>query len=118
MVRIRPFPRQPLAHSVPLPSRLPLRSLLGVGLALGLALGLAAMPAAPGWSASPLLESVKQNPALARNLCARFKGLNAQGISATSRSSIDVVAKEQGLSQVDAEVLATYVIGLHCPDVR
>ncbi|MFN5118655.1 MAG: hypothetical protein ACK5FE_15985 [Cyanobacteriota bacterium] len=103
-----------MAHSVPLPSRLPLRSLLGVGLALGLA----AMPAAPGWSASPLLESVKQNPALAKSLCARFKGLNAQGISATSRSSIDVVAKEQGLSQVDAEVLATYVIGLHCPDVR
>jgi hypothetical protein len=114
MEKIRSLPRQPLAHPVPLASRLPLRSLLGMGLALGLA----AMPAAPGWSASPLLESVKQNPALARSLCGRFKELNAQGISATSRSSIDVVAKEQGLSQVDAEVLATYVIGLHCPDVR
>ena len=74
--------------------------------------------AAPPRAASALLETVKQNPALARSLCGRFKELNAQGISATSRSSIDVVAKEQGLSQVDAEVLATYVIGLHCPDVR
>jgi hypothetical protein len=31
---------------------------------------------------------------------------------------IAMVASSQGLSQVDAEVLTTYVIGLHCPDVR
>ena len=72
----------------------------------------------PLQAASALLESVKQNPALAKSLCAQFKQLNAAGRSATSRESIAMVASSQGLSQVDAEVLATYVIGLHCPDVR
>ncbi|MEB3303463.1 MAG: hypothetical protein VKK99_02590 [Cyanobacteriota bacterium] len=72
----------------------------------------------PLQAASALLESVKQNPALAKSLCAQFKQLNAAGRSATSPDSIAMVASSQGLSQVDAEVLATYVIGLHCPDVR
>jgi hypothetical protein len=69
-------------------------------------------------AASALLESVKQNPALARSLCDRFKQYNAQGISATSKESVGWVASSQGLSPIDAEVLSTYVIGLHCPDVR
>lgn len=69
-------------------------------------------------AASPLLERVKQNPALARRMCNRFKQLNADGISATSRRSITAVAEAQGLSPMDAEVLITYVIGLNCPDVR
>ena len=69
-------------------------------------------------AASPLLESVKQNPALARQMCARFKQLNTEGHSATSRKSIASVAAAQGLSSMDAEVLITYVIGLNCPDVR
>jgi hypothetical protein len=69
-------------------------------------------------AASALLESVKQNPALARSMCARFKEFNAQGQSATSKESISWVASSQGLSPIDAEVLTTYVIGLHCPDVR
>jgi hypothetical protein len=83
-----------------------------------LAAGLLAVGPLPSPAASALLESVKQNPALARNLCAQFKQLNAQGQSATSRQSIDRVAASQGLSPMDAEVLTTYVIGLHCPDVR
>jgi hypothetical protein len=69
-------------------------------------------------AASALLETVKQNPALAKSLCAQFKQLNASGRSATAPDSIAMVASSQGLSQVDAEVLTTYVIGLHCPDVR
>jgi hypothetical protein len=72
----------------------------------------------PALAASALLETVKQNPALARSLCERFKQYNAQGKSATSKESIDWVASSQGLSPMDAEVLSTYVIGLHCPDVR
>jgi hypothetical protein len=74
--------------------------------------------AAPPWAASALLESVKQNPALAKSLCAQFKQLNASGRSATAPDSIAMVASSQGLSQVDAEVLTTYVIGLYCSDVR
>jgi hypothetical protein len=82
-----------------------------------LILVLAGLP--PGaQAASPLLERVKQNPALARKMCARFKQLNAEGISATSQRSINAVAEAQGLSPMDAEVLITYVIGLNCPDVR
>ena len=85
---------------------------------LALPLLLALLPAGSSLAASALLETVKQNPALARSLCDRFKQYNAQGLSATSRESIGWVAASQGLSPVDAEVLSTYVIGLHCPDVR
>lgn len=89
-------------------------------LACGLLVGssLVALQAVPLQAASALLETVKQNPALARSLCERFKQFNAQGKSATSNESIAWVAASQGLSPVDAEVLSTYVIGLHCPDVR
>lgn len=80
-------------------------------LSLGLAL-------APVEAASALLESVKQNPQLSKQLCAEFKQLNAQGQSATSPQSLTRVASRQGLSTMDAEVLTTYVIGLYCPDVR
>ncbi|MFZ0409224.1 MAG: hypothetical protein WAM11_14095 [Cyanobium sp.] len=75
-------------------------------------------PIAPAGAASALLESVKQNPQLARSLCERFKRYNAEGKLATSKESIDWVAASQGLSPMDAEVLTTYVIGLYCPDVR
>jgi hypothetical protein len=87
-------------------------SLLSAGLTLAVLL------ASPLEAASALLETVKQNPALAESLCAQFKQLNASGRSATAPDSIAIVASSQGLSQVDAEVLTTYVIGLHCPDVR
>jgi hypothetical protein len=93
----------------------PRRSAAGL-LALGLAvipLLLSSLPATAG-----MLDTVKQNPALARSLCEQFKQLNASGQSATSKESIARVAASQGLSSIDAEVLTTYVIGLHCPDVR
>jgi len=83
-----------------------------------LVLGLTLAPLAPVSAASALLESVKQNPQLAKQLCAQFKQLNADGRSATSPQSLDQVASSQGLSTMDAEVLTTYVIGLYCPDVR
>ena len=97
------------------------RRLLGTLLpALGsaCALALTMLPGGAVRAVSPLLESVKQNPALAKQMCARFKQLNAEGRSATSKDSIASVAASQGLSSVDAEVLITYVIGLNCPDVR
>jgi len=85
-----------------------------------LALGLAMIPLllSPLPAAAGMLDTVKQNPALARSLCEQFKQLNANGQSATSKESIARVAASQSLSTVDAEVLTTYVIGLHCPDVR
>jgi len=85
---------------------------------LALGLGLAPLLAAPPPVSAGMLDVVKQNPALARSLCDQFKQLNASGQSATSKESIARVAASQGLSTLDAEVLTTYVIGLHCPDVR
>ena len=85
---------------------------------LVLGLGLAPLLAAPAPVNAGMLDVVKQNPALARSLCEQFKQLNASGQSATSKESIARVAASQGLSTLDAEVLTTYVIGLHCPDVR
>ena len=66
---------------------------------------------------SSLLESVKRNPNEARALCGRFRTLNQQGISATSDPAISTLARERGLTPGDAEILAVYVIGLHCSDV-
>ena len=86
-------------------------------LALGLAMLPLLLPPLPA-AAAGMLDTVKQNPALARSLCEQFKQLNASGQSATSKESIARVAASQGLSTLDAEVLTTYVIGLHCPDVR
>jgi hypothetical protein len=85
-----------------------------------LALGLAMIPLllSPLPAAAGMLDTVKQNPALARSLCEQFKQLNASGQSATSKEANAKLAASQGLSPLDAEVLTTYVIGLHCPDVR
>ena len=73
---------------------------------------------APALAQSQLLESVKQNPARAKALCSQFQGFNAQGLSATSRSAVGQIARQENLSPMDSEVLITYVIGLYCPDVR
>jgi hypothetical protein len=87
-------------------------------LVAGLLLAASMVGAAPAQAVSALLESVKQNPALARSLCEQFKQRNAAGQSAMAKDSIAQVAASQGLNSVDAEVLTTYVIGLYCPDVR
>jgi hypothetical protein len=115
MPRSFPAPAVSLSVLIPPPA---VRSafLLSLGLAASLALPAATLP--PARAASVLLESVKQNPERAKALCAQFKQLNAEGKSATSPESIARVASSQGLSPMDAEVLTTYVIGLHCPDVR
>jgi len=67
---------------------------------------------------SELLNSVKRNPQLAQAMCSRFQDLNAQGKSAYSKKVTREIANEQKLSRQDAEVLVTYVVGMHCPDVR
>jgi hypothetical protein len=72
----------------------------------------------PHAQASTLLDRVKTNQALAISLCDQFKQDNASGQSALAKPSVDRVAQSQNLSALDAEVLISYVIGLHCPDVR
>ncbi|QNI70698.1 putative conserved secreted protein [Cyanobium sp. NS01] len=72
----------------------------------------------PARSQSQLLESVKRNPAKAKKLCAQLRQMNADGVSYTSRKATRVIATQENLSPGDAEVLTTYVVGLHCPDVR
>ncbi|MGC5196367.1 hypothetical protein [Aphanothece microscopica] len=72
----------------------------------------------PVWSQSALLDSVKRNPGKAKAICAQLKQLNSQGISYTSQQATRQIASQENLSPADAEVLTTYVVGLHCPDVR
>ncbi|MCP9849378.1 hypothetical protein [Cyanobium sp. Morenito 9A2] len=69
-------------------------------------------------AASPLLERVKQNPQIARNICGELRALNAKGVASTSPQAVSMVSKSQGLNATEAEILTTYVVGLHCPDVR
>ncbi len=76
------------------------------------------MTASAGFSQSSLLETVKRNPGEAKALCQQFKSLNSEGKSALSSQAIKQLASQRNLSTNDAEILATYVIGLHCSDVR
>ena len=71
----------------------------------------------PVLSQSKLLESVKNNPSDAIKICNKFKELNSKGLSASSSQAIEFVSKKNKLSPVNAEILSTYVIGLHCPQV-
>lgn len=89
----------------------------GARVRLALALALALVPAS-ALAQSALLESVKQNPARAQALCAQLRSFNAQGLTANSPQVVAQIARQENLSPMDAEVLTTYVIGLHCPDVR
>ncbi len=85
-------------------------------MALGAALLLAGpLPAQAG---SALLDRVKQNPKVAVAICTELRGLNGQGITSTSPQAVNRIAAMQGLNATDAEILTTYVVGLHCPDVR
>jgi len=98
----------------PTPLRLPALGLTAT--LLGAALSGLAVP--PASAQSALLDSVKQNPQKAKALCSELKGLNAQGLSYTSKQAVGQIAARQGLSPTDAEILSTYVVGLYCPDVR
>ena len=74
--------------------------------------------ASAGFAQSSLLESVKRNPAEAKALCQSFEAMNSNGQSALSSEAINQLASQRNLSPNNAEILATYVIGLHCSDVR
>jgi hypothetical protein len=101
------------AHPRP---RLPLLSRLF--LAAVVAIMGAGLPITTLQAASPLLESVKQNPQLAKRICNDLRQLNSRGVSSNSPEAIAMVSQSQGLAPTDAEILTTYVVGLHCPDVR
>ena len=106
---------QPFAIT-PLPGRRRAASAVAL-LVAALALG-PLLLAPPARSQSQLLDSVKRNPAKAKQLCAQLRQMNADGVSYTSRKATRVIATQENLSPGDAEVLTTYVVGLHCPDVR
>ena len=71
-----------------------------------------------GAADSDLLNSVKRNPEKAKAMCRSFRQMNANGKTAYSKKSINKVAQGQNLTFQDAEILVTYVVGMHCPDVR
>ena len=78
-----------------------------------------ALAATPGVHAqSQILESVKQNPQEALSLCKHFQDLNSQGISTSSKKAIAEISRKKNLSEIDAEILSIYVIGLYCPQVK
>ncbi|WP_236619761.1 hypothetical protein [Candidatus Synechococcus spongiarum] len=66
---------------------------------------------------SGLLNTVKNNPAMVEELCQQFETINSSGSSVYSSTGLEQVAASQGISTADAEILVTYVVGLHCPDV-
>ena len=71
----------------------------------------------PVFSQSNLLESVKNNPEEALNICNKFKEFNSKGISASSDKVIEYVSKKNKLTPVNAEIFSIYIIGLYCPDI-
>ncbi len=75
-----------------------------------------AMPVAA--SESNLLDAVKRNPQEAKSLCKKFRKLNKKGGSAYDAKTTRRLASSKSLSIPDAEVLVTYVVGMHCPNVR
>ena len=81
-------------------------------------LGLVVLQTTTVSAGSDLLNEVKRNPQQAKSMCRNFKELNTNGKSAHSKKSIRTIAKSRKLSNEDAEVLVTYVVGMHCPNVR
>ena len=71
-----------------------------------------------GAAESELLNSVKRNPEKAKAMCRSFRQMNANDKSAYSKKAINKVAQSQNLTFQDAEILVTYVVGMHCPNVR
>ena len=51
-------------------------------------------------------------------MCRSFRQMNADGKSAYSKKATRKVAESQNLTFQDAEILVTYVVGMHCPNVR
>ena len=67
---------------------------------------------------SDLLNNVKRNPEKAKAMCRSFRQMNTDGKSAYSKKATRMVAESQNLTFQDAEILVTYVVGMHCPNVR
>ena len=82
------------------------------------ALVLIGAPNLVGAAESDLLDNVKRNPEKAKAMCRSFRKMNENGKSAYSKKATRKVANSQNLTIQDAEILATYVVGMHCPDVR
>ena len=83
-----------------------------------IALILIGSPVLVGAAESDLLNSVKRNPEKAKAMCRSFRGMSQDGKSPFSKETTSMVAKNQNLSFQDAEILVTYVVGMHCSDVR
>ena len=86
-------------------------------LPLVIVLALSVVPAVSA-AESKLLESVKDNPQEAKSLCGKFRKMNTKGKSAYNKKTTKTLANSKQLSISDAEVLVTYVVAMHCPDVR
>jgi hypothetical protein len=71
----------------------------------------------PVFAQSDLLTSVKDNPGEAKALCRQFRQQNASGQSVLSKQAIANFAAARNLTYKDADVLTTYVVGLHCDEV-
>ena len=82
------------------------------------ALALIGSPALVGAAESDLLNNVKRNPETAKEMCRSFRKMNDNGKSAYSKKATRKVANSQNLTIQDAEILVTYVVGMHCPNVR
>ena len=61
---------------------------------------------------------MKDNPQEAKSLCNKFRKMNTKGKSAYNKKTTKTLANSKQLSISDAEVLVTYVVGMHYPDVR
>ena len=82
------------------------------------ALALTGSPLSVVSADSDLLNSVKRNPEKAKAICRSFLQMNINGKSAFSKGDINTVAANENLSFQDAEILMTYIVGMHCDDVR
>lgn len=88
--------------------------------ALGLLLFIGGLLSTPALGQSELLDSVKRDPAQAKTMCRQFRTAQATNkrFDPYSRETTRQVAKDRQLSTNDAEILITYVVGMHCPDVH
>lgn len=88
--------------------------------ALGLLLFIGSLLSTPALAQSELLDSIKRDPAEAKAMCRQFRTAKAtnKSFDPYSRNTTFKVAKERQLSTNDAEILITYVVGMHCPDVH
>ena len=83
-----------------------------------IALALLCSPWLVGAADSDLLNSGQRNPEKATAMCRSFRQMHANGRSPFSKPYINQVAASEKLSFQDAEILMTYIVGMHCADVR